>query len=252
MRFCVEARNPTLYISTRNRGAGPSSPVMMLVLFSLGSGCGRRDPGRFLPIVLHRRRKFLDARQEGRDFPHVRFTQSLVPGGHPGVADAGAHGVVNVPLGIVHGLDDQLRSWRVAGPPEVAGFVVEVAVTSGAVHGVDFHSVDQILVRGWDGTGHTRGVTLHGGIQSGHGEVALDLRRSRVGVGGQEAERGDGQTSQEEEKQGNDDAEDKITHSYLLEKRSFTLLDDAVKDYLVESREEWRGRPALPTLSPAV
>ena len=33
------------------------------------------------------------------------FTQSLVPGGHPGVADAGANGVVNMPLGIIHGVE---------------------------------------------------------------------------------------------------------------------------------------------------
>ena len=40
---------------------------------------------------------------------------------------------------------------------------------------------------------------------------------------GKKPSSGDGQTSQEEQKQGNDDAEDEITHSYLLTNTSLPL-----------------------------
>src|SRR5579862_8918277 len=99
---------------------------MVAVVFAF-RGWSRRTAKGLLPIILDRRRKLLDARQEGSHLPHIRFTQSLVPCGHSGIADAGANGVEDMPLGIIDGVDDQLRSRRVEGCPERAGLLVEVA-----------------------------------------------------------------------------------------------------------------------------
>src|SRR6185369_9847994 len=187
-----------IYSAQRARLQHAAFLIVMPVLFPFGVNGGRRDPGGFFPIVLHGRRQFFDAREEGSDFPHVLVAQGLVPCGHTGVADTGADGVVDMPLGIIQGMNNQLGRRRVEGTIERTGFVVEASVTQGAVHGVDFHSIDQVFVSRGHGIGQARGMALHGGIHGGHGDAAFHLRRNGVGIRGQESKRGDGQPSQEE------------------------------------------------------
>src|SRR5450432_549919 len=142
-----------IYIGQANL-APAQSLVVVPVLFPLGIDSGRREPGGLFPIILHRGGQFLDARQEGGNFPHVLLTQSLVPGGHAGIANAGANGVVDMPLGIIQRIADELWGRRVKRALERIGLVVEPSVTKGAVHGVDFHSVDQIVVSRRHGAGY--------------------------------------------------------------------------------------------------
>ena len=80
--------------------------LMFFELMSL-----RRDAIRLLPIVLHSRRKLIYIRKESRYLPHILFAQGPAPGGHSGISNSGSDSVINMPIGIIHGLQHQLR-WR--------------------------------------------------------------------------------------------------------------------------------------------
>ena len=110
-------------------------------------------------------------REKSSYFPAVLLAESLVPGGHPGVADARRDGVIDVPLGVVERMQNDLRHRRVEGMLQRAGLVVEGAVADGAIHGVDLHAVDKIVVGGWKGIVDPRGMTVHGGVESTHGDA---------------------------------------------------------------------------------
>src|SRR5206468_2670841 len=140
------------------RAVSRSLIVVLAVGFALRSSGRRRASHGFLPVVLHGGGELFDAREERGNFPHFLFGKGFAPGGHAGVADAGAKGIVNVPLGIIHWMQDQLRNRRVKGFLERAWLVIETSMTPGTIHGVDFHSFNQVLVGGWNGAGIARGV----------------------------------------------------------------------------------------------
>src|SRR5258708_7146145 len=71
--------------------------VVLLRAFLLVLPRGWRSAEAGLPIVLHRWWEFIQVREQHRDLPHLGFGKSLIPGGHAGVANAGAHGVEGVP-----------------------------------------------------------------------------------------------------------------------------------------------------------
>ncbi len=145
---------------------------------------GRRaDPERLLPIFLNRRRKLVQPREERCDLPHVLLAERFIPCGHAAVADAGSDSVKNVPLGIIERLEDKLRRGRILGMGQQARLVVEPAVTPRAVHRIQLHAVDNVVV----GRGHwvvyPRRMALHGSIQRTHGDPLFPARRSGICIG---------------------------------------------------------------------
>jgi len=134
--------------------------VMMACVFSRTQS-GRRDSEGFLPIVLHGRRKFLDAREKSCDLPHFFLTEGFVPRRHAGIANAGADSVIGVPLGVVERSKNELRGRGVERFLQWTWLVVEGAVTERAVHGVNFHTLDQIFIQGRDRIVNPWGMTLH-------------------------------------------------------------------------------------------
>ena len=74
--------------------------------------------------------------------------ESLVPSGHAGVTHPCANGVEDVPLGIVGRIGDQVRRRRIEGIAERGGLAIEASVAQGAIHGVELHTVDQVLIGG--------------------------------------------------------------------------------------------------------
>ncbi len=81
------------------------------------------------------------------------------------------------------------------------------------------------------------------------GDAALHPRWSGVGIRGQEAEHGDGQPSQDEQKQGNDDAEDEIAHFASRDSTDFRRT--ATDCPAVQSDAGWPEHPALLIRAPA-
>src|ERR1019366_3452440 len=95
---------------------------------------------------------------------------------------------------------------------ERTAFVVERPVTGGAVHGVNLHAVNQIVVGGGQRIGYTWGMTVHGSVESVHGNAHLDVGRRRVGVGGHIAEQGESQSAEHKNKNRNHNSKNEVTH----------------------------------------
>src|SRR5258708_23743260 len=88
-------------------------PVLMMLvllstfLFFVSDWCGDVE-GR-LPVLLDGGWKVIEVGEQHGDLPHVPLGESFIPGGHAGVATAGAHSVYDVPLGIVGRIGGELR-----------------------------------------------------------------------------------------------------------------------------------------------
>src|ERR1035438_10154601 len=121
---------------------------LLLVPMSLLPAAWSVHAARFLPIVLHRRRQLVYAGEERRDLPHVSLGERLVPGGHAGIADAGANHVEEAPFRIIGWVKNEVRSRGIKRLAEWHRLTVESSVASGAIHGEDLNARDQILVRG--------------------------------------------------------------------------------------------------------
>src|SRR5208337_361979 len=93
----------------------------------------RVRPAGFLPIVLDRRRQLLYAGEERGELPNVRLRKRLVPGGHAGIADAGANCVKHVPFGIIEGVKDEARRRGIERFLQGRGLAVDAAMAKGAI-----------------------------------------------------------------------------------------------------------------------
>ena len=150
--------------------------VHLSVFFLFIPDGGGRDAETRFPIILYGGREFIEMGEEHGDLPHILFAESFVPGGHAGVTDAGAHGVEDVPLGVVGRVGDEIGRWRIERCGESGRFAVEASVTESAVHGVELHAVFQILIRRGQRVGKVGSVAIHRGIDGTHGQAALDAR----------------------------------------------------------------------------
>ena len=94
---------------------------------------------------------------------HMSASESVLSqAGIPAVANAVVNHVVDVPFGIVIRIENEIRrledrtnaragtGWRSIPPWQ-----------SGAIHGVDLHAIDEILVREENRIIHARSVALH-------------------------------------------------------------------------------------------
>ena len=63
---------------------------VLLSAFLLFVAGGWGDVEVRLPIFLHGRRKFVEVGEQHGDLPHVGLGESFIPGGHAGIANAGA------------------------------------------------------------------------------------------------------------------------------------------------------------------
>src|SRR5579871_2303721 len=137
---------------------------LLLVFLFVWLGFVRRSGGVEigLPIVLDSGWKFIHVREECGDLPHVLVGQGFVPGGHSGVANAGANRVIDVPLGIVGRIGDEVRRRRIEGSRERRGLAVEGSVAKSAIHGVELHAVFEIGIGRRERIADARGMTVHG------------------------------------------------------------------------------------------
>src|SRR4029450_2083155 len=97
-----------------------------------------------------------------RYFPDVFVAEILVPRRHSGVANSVSNYVVVVPVGIVRGMHHQLGYGRAKGASESCGLFIKTSVATGAIHRIDLHSVDKVLIGGCDRTGYTCGAAIRG------------------------------------------------------------------------------------------
>ena len=121
-----------------------------------------------------------------------------MPGGHAGVANSGADGVVDVPFGIVERLADELRGAGVERPSDDTLLFIETAMTEGAVHRIELDAVDKIVVSRRKRIVHAGSAALHGGIERGVGDAGFESRWHCVGTGRRKAQQGNAQAEQHE------------------------------------------------------
>src|SRR5271157_3714892 len=223
-RFRIEGRMQTNYYSgsrplTRDcilplsgNCPEPRAPVPGLSLLLLLFTAWGRYAEAGLPVVLHGGRQLFHVREEAGDLPHILLAESFFPGGHAGITNAGADGVEDMPLGVVGWVGDEIGSWRVEGVGERSRFPVECTVTDGAVHGVELHAIFKVLVAGGQRIGDVGSVALHGCIHRGISQVMFPAWWWDVGVGGEEAERGEPESAENEYEKSEDYAENKFAH----------------------------------------
>ena len=97
--------------------------IVVLVRAFSRMALGRNAKVR-LPVLLNCRRKLVQSRQKRGQLPHVLITEGMAPCRHSGVTNTGSDGVVNMPLGIVERIENELRRRRVHGVLEQAGLVI--------------------------------------------------------------------------------------------------------------------------------
>jgi hypothetical protein len=102
----------------------------------------RRDAKVRFPVLLNCRWKLVQSRQKRGQFPHVLITECMAPCRHPGVTNTSSDGVVNMPLGIIERIENELRRRRVHRVLEQAGLVIQSSVAHRAIHGVKLYSID--------------------------------------------------------------------------------------------------------------
>ena len=172
--------------------------VAFFLVFSFSSAAGRSGAEVRFPVVLHVGWKLFEVGEQRGDLPHVLFAESFVPGGHAGVADAGADGVEDVPLGIVGRIGDESSAAADRTNWRADGLAVE------ACHGRERSSWCRASCRRSDShrwaewVGDARSMTFHGSVDGAHGDAALEVRRCDVGVGGEKAEHGEGESAENE------------------------------------------------------
>jgi hypothetical protein len=82
----------------------------------------------------------------------------------------------------------------------------------GAIHGVELHAFDQVLIVGHEGIGYARGVTVHGSIDRAHGKVALEVGRLDICGCGEQAHGCDAERDENQSNQSDDDAQKEFAH----------------------------------------
>jgi hypothetical protein len=102
----------------------------------------RRDAKVRFPVLLNCRWKLVQSRQKCSQFPHVLIVEGMAPRRHSGVTNPRSDGVVNMPLGIVERIENELRRRRVHGVLEQAGLVIQSSVAHRAIHGVKLYSIN--------------------------------------------------------------------------------------------------------------
>src|ERR1700694_1255397 len=88
---------------------------------------------------------------------------------------------------------DEIWSGRVESGCKRRGLTIESAVANSAVHGVDLHAVDKILISGGYRICHASRMTLHRGVEGRVGYPLLEPGRGNICGGGEEAEHGEAQ-----------------------------------------------------------
>src|SRR6266403_3130123 len=172
----------------------------------------RAHHDRFLPIVLYGGRQFVYAGEECRKFPHVRLGERLVPGGHSGIADAGANCVKHVPFRIIGRMKDE--TWRrwIERFLQGRGLPVEAAMAKRAIHGVDLYPLDKVLIGRRHRIVEVGSMTFHRSIECAHGDLLLQLGRLRVGVGRYKAEQGGAKAGNQQNQNGDDNPQNEVAH----------------------------------------
>ena len=77
------------------------------------------------PVVLHTGGQFLKTGKKSCHLPHLIRGQDILPCRHGGVSNAGADDIKNLPLGIIHRLEHNLRRWRVKPVFERARLILQ-------------------------------------------------------------------------------------------------------------------------------
>src|SRR5947208_4293323 len=85
----------------------------------------RRDAKVRFPVLLNWRWKLVQSRQKRGQFPHVLITEGMAPCRHSGVTNPSSDGVVNMPLGIIESIENELRRRRVHRVLEQTGPVIK-------------------------------------------------------------------------------------------------------------------------------
>ena len=127
-----------------------------------------------------------------------------------------------MPLRILGRIRDEIGSGRVEGGCQRRGLTIESAVAKSAVHGVDLHAVDKILISGGHGICHASRMTLHRGVEGCIGDPLLEPGRGNIGGGGEEAEHGEAQPAKYEHQQSENNTENEFPH---VSSRSDILAD---------------------------
>src|ERR1039458_4998252 len=187
-------------------------PELLVVAMSLLPAAWSVHAGGFLPIVLPRRRQLVYAGEERRDLPHVSLGERLVPGGHAGIADAGANHVEDVPFRIIRWMKDE--AWRrgIERFLKGRGLAADTAMAKRAIHGVDLQALDQILVRGGYGIVQAGSMTFHRIVERAHGDVDFHRRGSAVGPGRQKAEQGKAKAANQQNQNSDDNPQNEVAH----------------------------------------
>src|ERR1035437_4667119 len=80
------------------------------------------------------------------------------------------------------------------------------------IHGVNFQTLDQILVGGGHGIVRARSMALHRIIERAHGDVDFHWRGSGVGPRGQKAEQGKAKSADQQNQNGDDNPQNEVAH----------------------------------------
>src|SRR5579871_4852070 len=85
-------------------------------------------------------------------------------------------------------------------------------MTERAIHGVELHSVDEILIVRHQRIADARSMTIHGGVDGSHGQMAFEMRGLDVGRGWKKSEHGNAEDQENYHDKRNNDAEKELTH----------------------------------------
>src|ERR1700677_4732503 len=151
-------------VSTSGQAGLLLGNFLFFVAFSLLTGL-KIDVEGFLPIFPYSGRELIYPGEKRSDLPHILFGEDTVPGGHPCVTDASPDRKEDVPLRIVWRIGNQIGDGRIEILGQSSGLPVKSAMTKGAVHIVDLHAVDQILIARRKRIGQAGSVAPHGGVE---------------------------------------------------------------------------------------
>lgn len=190
------------------------SIVCLFIFLFVASGGGGVEC--CLPILLDGGRELVHVGEEHGELPDVLVGEGFVPGGHAGVADARADGVIDVPLGVVGRIGDEIRRRRIKRCGEIGRLVVEASMAEGAVHGVELHAVNEVGVGGCERVGKAGSVAFGRGVDGTHGNVALPVRRFDIGGGREKTEKSEAESTENENEERDDDAEKEFSHEDIV------------------------------------
>jgi len=119
---------------------------------------------------------------------------------------------VSMPIGVVGRMKNELWGRRIERGTKRRGLAIKGAMASSAIHGVNLHPIDEILVRWQDRAVHMRRTAIGGGIDSAHSKMAFEPWRRSVGVGGKKSKQCETKASQYQNRQGGDNTENEAAH----------------------------------------